>query len=78
MCDDSHVRITVNMDKMLLERAVKASGERSTAATVRRALVEFVALHEQKHLADLLGALEWDPQYDYKAGRSRVHCCPAR
>jgi hypothetical protein len=59
------------IDPKLLERALAVGGERSKTATVTRALEEFVARREQARIADLFGSLEWDPEYDYKAERSR-------
>jgi hypothetical protein len=59
------------IDPRLLERAVEVSGERTKTAAVTRALEEFVARREQARIADLFGAFEWDPEYDYKAERSR-------
>ena len=40
-------------------------------AAVTRALEEFIARREQKHLLELMGNLEWDNSFDYKAERSR-------
>jgi len=48
------------------------SNERTKKAAVTKALQEFIARHEQKHLLELFGKLEWDVDYDYKAERSRV------
>jgi Arc/MetJ family transcription regulator len=62
----------LDIDPRLLERAVKASGERTKTAAVTLALREYVARHEQKRLVELFGALEWDPGYDYKTERSRT------
>lgn len=59
------------IDPRLLERAVEVSGERTKTAAVTRALEEFVARREQARIAELFGTLEWDPEYDYKAERSR-------
>jgi hypothetical protein len=59
------------LDPDLLERALAVSGERSKKAAVTRALEEFIARREQRRLIELFGSLEWDPEYDYKAGRSR-------
>lgn len=61
----------LDIDPQLLERAVAVSGERTKTAAVTRALQEFVSRREQKRLLELFGALDWDPQYDYKAERSR-------
>jgi len=55
----------------LIDRAVEVSGERTKKAAVTKALQEFIARREQKRAADLLGQLEWDESFDYKAERSR-------
>jgi Arc/MetJ family transcription regulator len=59
------------IDPELLERAVRVSGERTKKATVTKALHEFIARREQRRVAELLGKLEWDSAFDYKAERSR-------
>lgn len=59
------------IDPDLLDRALEVSGERTKKAAVTKALLEFIARREQRRVADLLGKLEWDESYDYKAGRSR-------
>jgi Arc/MetJ family transcription regulator len=71
MCDHPHMATNLDIDPKLLDRAVKASGERTKTAAVTRALREYVARHEQKRLVELFDALDWDPEYDYKADRSR-------
>ena len=59
------------LDPDLLERAFAISGERTKRAAVTRALEEFIARREQQGMLELLGTLEWDAGYDYKADRSR-------
>lgn len=59
------------IDPSLLERALEVSGEKTKKAAVTRALEEFVARREQVGLVELFGALDWDPDYDYKRERSR-------
>ncbi|MEO5734563.1 MAG: type II toxin-antitoxin system VapB family antitoxin [Rubrivivax sp.] len=59
------------IDPDLLERAVAVGGERTKKAVVTQALIEYIARRQQKHLLDLMGTLEWDPSFDYKAERSR-------
>lgn len=59
------------IDPDLLERALAVGGERTKRATVTRALEEFVARREQARIAELFGSLEWNPEYDHKAERSR-------
>lgn len=59
------------LDPELLQKAFAVSGERTKKAAVTRALEEFIARREQARMADLLGSLDWDDAYDYKAERSR-------
>ena len=40
-------------------------------AAVTRALQEFIARREQRRVLELFATLDWDPEYDYKAERSR-------
>ena len=60
------------IDPVLLDRAVEVSGERTKKAAVTLALQEFIARREQKRVVELLGQLEWDDSFDYKAERSRA------
>jgi hypothetical protein len=62
---------TLSIDPKLIDEALELSGERSKKAAVTRALEEFIARRRQKRLLELMGKLEWDPGYDYKAERSR-------
>ena len=61
----------LSLDPDLLDRAMKVSGERTKKAAVTRALEEFIARRRQKRLIDLMGKLDWDSSFDYKAERSR-------
>ncbi len=62
---------SLSLDQELLERAFEVSGERTKKAAVTRALQEFIARRRQRRVAELLGKLEWDASYDYKAERNR-------
>ncbi len=61
----------LSIDPDLLERALKVSGEKTKKAAVTKALEEFVSRREQKRILELFGKMDWDPTYDYKAGRGR-------
>ncbi len=61
----------LSIDPKLLERALAVSGERTKKAAVTKALKEFIARREQKRLVELFHSLDWEPDYDYKADRSR-------
>ncbi len=59
------------IDPDLLDRALQVSGERTKRATVTRALEEFIARRQQRRVLELMGKLEWDNSFNYKAERSR-------
>lgn len=61
----------LSIDPELIERALEVSGERTKKAAVTKALQEFIARRRQKRLLDLMGKLEWESCYDYKAERRR-------
>ena len=61
----------LSLDPALLEQAVKVGGERTKKAAVTRGLQEYIARRQQKRLLDLIGKLEWDESFNYKAERSR-------
>ena len=61
----------LSIDPELIEQALQVSGERTKKAAVTRALEEFIARRRQKGLLELMGNLEWDDGFDYKAERSR-------
>ena len=61
----------LSIDPKLIEEALEVSGEKTKRAAVTKALEEFVARRRQTRLLDLMGKLEWDTGYDYKAERTR-------
>jgi Arc/MetJ family transcription regulator len=61
----------LSIDPDLIDQALALSGERTKKAAVTKALQEFIARRRQKRLLDLMGKLEWDSAYDYKAERGR-------
>ena len=71
MCEYAHMATNLSIDPDLIDRALEVSGERTKKAAVTKALQEFIARRRQKRLPDLIGKLEWDSSYDYKAERGR-------
>lgn len=63
--------ISLSINRELLDRALEVSGERTKKAAVTKALEEFIARHQQKRLLDLVGNLERDDGFNYKAERER-------
>jgi hypothetical protein len=60
----------VPIDPDLLDRAFALSGERTREAAIARALEEYIARRERMELLALMGTLEWDEAFDYKAART--------
>jgi hypothetical protein len=60
------------LDPRLLELALEVSGEKTKKAAVTKALEEFIARRQQRRLGELFGSLDWDPDFNYKAERSRT------
>ena len=71
LCDHSHMATNLAIDPGLLEKALEVSDERTKTAVVTRALKEFIARRNTQKLRELFGKVDWDPNYDYKAERSR-------
>jgi Arc/MetJ family transcription regulator len=71
VCKDLHMATNLSIDPVLLDRALEVSGERTKKAAVTKALQEFIARRQQKGLLELIGKLEWDASFDYKAERDR-------
>lgn len=59
------------IDDKLLAEAQKIGGHRTKKATVTEALEEYIRRRKQLEILKLFGQIEYDPDYDYKAGRSR-------
>ena len=71
MCGGLNMATNPSIDPKLIDSALKLSGEKTKRAAVTRALEEFIARRRQKRVLDLLGQLEWDKDFDYKAERTR-------
>src|SRR5262245_22800524 len=72
VCVEVHTMATnLSIDPQLLVRALQGSGERTKKAAVTKALQEFIDRRRQKRLLELMGKLDWDSSYDYKAERAR-------
>ena len=70
---ESQMATNLSLDPDLIDRAVEVSGEKTKKAAVTRALKEFIARRSQKRLVELMGKLEWDTSFDYKAERAQGH-----
>ena len=57
-------------DKLLIE-AQSIGGHKTKKATVTEALDEYIQRRKQLRIISLFGKVDYDPDYDYKATRSR-------
>jgi Arc/MetJ family transcription regulator len=71
VCGGVHMATNLALDPELLDLALQVSGEKTKKAAVTKALQEFIARRRQRRLLELFDSLEWDPDFDYKAERSR-------
>ena len=59
------------IDDRLIVKAQKIGGHRTKKAAVTEALKEYIQHREQLKIIGLFGTIDFDPDYDYKAGRKR-------
>ncbi len=59
------------IDDELLIEAQSIGGHKTKKATVTEALNEYIQRRKQLGIISLFGKVDYDPDYDYKATRSR-------
>ena len=59
------------LDDKLVEEAKRLGKHRSKRDAVNEAIVEYVARRKRQNIVRLFATMEWNPEYDYKAGRRR-------
>lgn len=57
------------LDDRLIERARRIGGHRTKKEAVTAALKEYVQRRRQQRILDLVGQIQYEPDYDYKALR---------
>jgi len=61
----------LHIDDRLIEHARRIGKHRTKREAVTAALEAYVRHHEQMKIFDLVGKVEFDPDWDYKAERRR-------
>jgi Arc/MetJ family transcription regulator len=59
------------IDDELLEEAQRIGGHATKKATVNEALTEYIQRRQQLRILDLVGKIDFDPDYDYKEMRRK-------
>ena len=57
------------IDDKLIEEAREIGGHRTKKAVVTEALQEYIHRRKQLQMLNLLGRIDYDPDYDYKRQR---------
>lgn len=61
----------LDIDDVLLNRALKVGEKKSKKDTVNEALKEYIERRLQKNVVEVFDTIDWDPKYNYKKGRER-------
>jgi len=59
------------IDDYLLNEARRMGGHRTKKATVNEALKEYIMHLKRLRSLELMGTIDFDPKYDYKAARRK-------
>lgn len=59
------------LDDRLIEQARRMGGHKTKKEAVTAALTEYIQRRKQLRILSLFGTIDYDPNYDYKAGRQR-------
>jgi Arc/MetJ family transcription regulator len=63
------MRTNIELDDELVAEAMRLTGATTKREVVDTALRELIRSKKKKDLLDLVGKVQIDPDYDYKAGR---------
>lgn len=69
MCNNLHMATNLALDDNLIEEARRAGHHKTKKDAVTAALAEYIKRRKQLRILDAFGQFEFDPAYDYKAGR---------
>lgn len=61
----------LQIDDKLIQKAVRLGGHKTKKAAVSEALIEYIRNLEQEKILSMFGAVEYDPEYDYKSQRRK-------
>ena len=71
MCDILHMATNLALDDRLIVQAQRVGKHKSKKDAVNAALTEYVQRRKQLRILDHFGTFDFDPSYNYKAGRRR-------
>lgn len=62
----------LQLDDRLVVKALQLGRHPTKEAAVTQALVEYIRHQEQLAILNLFGAIDYDPEYDYKTQRQQA------
>jgi hypothetical protein len=62
------------LDDNLITEAVKLGKHKTKKEAVTAALTEYIKYRKRLRILDMVGTVDYDPIYDYKAERRRKRC----
>ena len=65
------VATNIDIDKVLIEEAMKVGGHTTKRAVVIEALQEYIQKRNQLDIIEMFGTAPYDKDYDYKKQRNR-------
>src|SRR5437879_13430824 len=71
MCNNLHMATNLALDDKLIKEAQRAGKHKTKKDAVTAALAEYIKRGKQTRILEAFGSVEFDPAYDYKAGRRR-------
>ena len=60
------MKMQIEIDKEMLDEAMKLGNHTSKKATVNAAIKEYIARKKRAEIKELFGSIDYDPEYDYK------------
>jgi Arc/MetJ family transcription regulator len=66
------MRTNIDLDDKLVEEAFKYSKYSTKKELVNEALEEYITNHNKKNILDLMGKIQFEEDYDYKALRESI------
>jgi Arc/MetJ family transcription regulator len=69
LCEAMYMTTNIDIDERLLEEARALGPFRTKKAIVNEALAEYVRVRKQRRILEMVGKVDYYPDYDYKAMR---------
>lgn len=69
MCVNLHMATNIELNGILLSKAMRLGGMKTKKDAVNEALAEYVRRREQLKITELFGQIDYDETFDYKKQR---------